>query len=264
MTTNNGNIGFSSTVNGAQTLNLTAGTGGVTVSGVVGTSAASASRLASFTVTSAATVALNAVFTTGAQTVTGTAITLNGPTYQATTAAAAIGYTGAVTLGGPVAVTTNNGNIGFSSTVNGAQTLEPDSGDRRGDGERGGGHLGGVGEQAGELHGHECGHGGVERGVHDRCAVGDGDCDHVERADIPGHDGCSSDRLHRCGNAGRACGGDDERREHRLQLDSERCADVEPDSRDWRGHSDRGSGHLGCVCRIGWRASRSRVQPRWR
>ncbi len=64
-------------------------------------------------------MALNAVFTTGAQTVTGTAITLNGPTCQATTAAAAIGYTGAVTLGGAVAVTTNNGNIDFSSTING-------------------------------------------------------------------------------------------------------------------------------------------------
>ena len=72
----NGNITFSSTINGAQTLSLTAGTGAVTVTGIVGTSAISANRLASFTVVSAASVALSSVFTSGAQSVTGTAITL--------------------------------------------------------------------------------------------------------------------------------------------------------------------------------------------
>src|SRR5208283_4733994 len=125
VTTANNNISFSSTVNGAFTLNLTAGTGAVSVVGVVGTSAGSGNRLASFTVSSGASAGLSSVFTTGAQSVAATAITLNGPTYQSTTSGggASIGYTGAVTLGGNTAVTTANNNISFSSTVDGAFTL---------------------------------------------------------------------------------------------------------------------------------------------
>ena len=129
VTTNGGNISFSSTINSnpAQSLSLTAGAGGVSVGGVVGTSTGSVNQLGGFTVVSAATVGLASVFTTGAQSVTGTAVTLNGPaTYESATAGAAIGFTGAVALaGGAIGVTTNGGNIGFSSTINSnpAQTL---------------------------------------------------------------------------------------------------------------------------------------------
>ena len=66
-------------------LDLEAGAAGnVTVSGIVGTSAASANRLASFKAVGALT-ALNSVFTTGNQDIRGsTGITLNGNTYAAT------------------------------------------------------------------------------------------------------------------------------------------------------------------------------------
>ena len=90
----------------------------MSVRGVVGTSTGSVNQLGGFTVVSAATVGLASAFTTGAQSMTGTTVTLNGPaTYGSATAGAAIGFTGAVALaGGAIGVTTNGGNIGFSST----------------------------------------------------------------------------------------------------------------------------------------------------
>ncbi|MEI6783398.1 MAG: hypothetical protein WCQ21_21035, partial [Verrucomicrobiota bacterium] len=88
-----GDIDFQSTINGAKTLNLVAGTGDVSVTGVVGTSAASGNRLTSFTVTSAATADLDDVFTSGVQSVTATNIHLNGTTYTST--GEALTFTGA-------------------------------------------------------------------------------------------------------------------------------------------------------------------------
>ncbi|QNI78885.1 filamentous hemagglutinin family outer membrane protein [Synechococcus sp. RS9909] len=78
-----GDIAFSSTINGAQGLTLTAGTGDVTLSGITGTAAGDANALASLTVTSANNAALNNVFATGAQSITATNITLTGTTYDA-------------------------------------------------------------------------------------------------------------------------------------------------------------------------------------
>jgi len=66
-------------------------------------------------VASAATVGLSSVFTTGAQSVTGTTITLNGPTYQSTAGAGStLGFTGAVSLGSNVTVATANAAVNFS------------------------------------------------------------------------------------------------------------------------------------------------------
>ena len=62
------------------------------------------------------------MFTTGAQSVTGTAITLNGTaTFEVARAGGAIGFTGAVAWGRAIGGTTNGGNISFSSTINRAQ-----------------------------------------------------------------------------------------------------------------------------------------------
>ena len=77
-------------------------------------------QLAGFTVVSAATVGLASVFTAGAQSVTGTAITLNGPTYQSANAGGTLGFTGVVTLGGSVTVATASATVSFSSTVDAA------------------------------------------------------------------------------------------------------------------------------------------------
>ena len=77
-------------------------------------------------------MSLVSVAKTGAQSVTGATITLNGPSYQSTTNGGwNIGYIGAVTLGGPVAITTNNSSISFSSTVGGAHSLTLNAGAAR-------------------------------------------------------------------------------------------------------------------------------------
>jgi filamentous hemagglutinin family protein len=115
-----GNISFSSTVNGAQTLTLTAGSGAVSLSGAVGGSTA----LTSLTATGATINQSSTVRTsTGNIAYTG-AITLAGN--QTTTSNGAISMNGAVTLSGPVTCNTSGGggaNISFSNTINGAQTL---------------------------------------------------------------------------------------------------------------------------------------------
>ena len=107
LTTNsNGNIIFSSTLNGAEALTLTPGSGNVTFTGVVGGTAALTSLTDSST---GITTINNNITTTGIQS-----------------------YAGPVSLAtGPITLTTNsNGNIIFSSTLNGAEalTLTPGSG----------------------------------------------------------------------------------------------------------------------------------------
>jgi len=129
VTTNGGNIDFdtaATTVNGAQDLILTAGAGAVGMDGVVGTSAASAARLASFSIVSSASASLGSVFSSGAQSVASAAITLNAGSHVSTLAtgnAGNITFTGPVTLAGIVGVTTANSAIEFTQTVNGSFDL---------------------------------------------------------------------------------------------------------------------------------------------
>jgi len=121
------NIDFLSTVNGAQTLNLTAGTGDIGITGIVGTAFSNPNNLSSFTITSCANSTLNDIFTSGNQSYTTTTLTtLNGTGYRPATAAATIDFTGPVALGaGPVTIQTNNGAIAFSgtATIDNAQAL---------------------------------------------------------------------------------------------------------------------------------------------
>ena len=120
-----GDITFSSTVNGGYTLTLDADSGGVTVSGTVGDTTA----LTSLTVTGGS-VSLADVATTGAISVTGTGITLDGD-YDSNDGD--IEFTGAVTLAGAVSVDSDadtdgtDGDITFSSTIDGGQTLTLDA-----------------------------------------------------------------------------------------------------------------------------------------
>ena len=125
ITSNNANVSFSSTINGAYGLTVTAGSGTATFSGAVGGSTA----LTSLTVTGATITQSSTVKTTGAVSYTGsTAINING---NITTA------NGAITMTGPVSLTatpltfdaTNGGatttgaNIYFSNTLSGTSAL---------------------------------------------------------------------------------------------------------------------------------------------
>ncbi len=124
ITSNNANVTFSSTLNGAQALTINGGSGITTFTGAVG----GTTPLNSLSAT-AATLAQNSTSrTTGALSYTGsTAINVNG---NITTSG------GIITMTGPVAITgaltfdsTNAGgtaagaNISFSSTLNGATSL---------------------------------------------------------------------------------------------------------------------------------------------
>ncbi|MCX6908183.1 MAG: hypothetical protein NTY01_09080, partial [Verrucomicrobia bacterium] len=118
-----GVIQVGGTVDGAQTLDLEAGSGNVTVSGVVGTSAVSANRLASFKAVGA-TMALNDVFTTGSQDIQGsTAIILNGSTYTAT--AGPLSFAGPVTLTTHTALSGSQVRLAVGKTVNNAPLTGP-------------------------------------------------------------------------------------------------------------------------------------------
>lgn len=122
---NNANIGFSSTLDGAQALTITGGSGTTTFTGAVG----GTTPLTSLSATAATITQSSTAHTTGALSYTGsTAIALNG---NGTTNGAAITLTGPVTLGGSITQldATNGGgsaagaNISFSSTINGARPL---------------------------------------------------------------------------------------------------------------------------------------------
>ena len=101
----NGNVTFSATLNGGNTLSVGNGTGTVTFTGIVG----GGTRLTSVSVTSATgTTAINTtgINTTGLQS-----------------------YAGAVTLGAAAVLSSNgNGNVTFSGTVNGGNTLSVGNG----------------------------------------------------------------------------------------------------------------------------------------
>ena len=90
-------------MDGGPALTLNAGAGGnETITGAAG----GATPLTSLTVTSGAQVDLASVTTTGAQSITGIGIDLNGTVYTSNTAGA-IGFTGPVDLdAGSIAITT--------------------------------------------------------------------------------------------------------------------------------------------------------------
>ena len=119
----------SSTVNGAQSLSITAGTLGP-VSFAAGAVIGGTTPLTGVSVVSSGTSSLQAVTTSGAQSYTATtSTTLNG-TLFVNTAGTGVGFVGPVVLaagGGAITLTGNNaGNaVSFSasSTVNGAQSL---------------------------------------------------------------------------------------------------------------------------------------------
>ncbi|MFA6501721.1 MAG: filamentous hemagglutinin N-terminal domain-containing protein, partial [Parachlamydiales bacterium] len=120
----NGNVSFSSTIDGAQSLIITGGSGTTTFTGAVGGSTA----LTSLSATAATITQSSTVKTTGAVSYTGaTALNVNG---NITTSGGSITMTGPVTISGtPTFDSTNGGatpagaNISFSSTLNGAVPL---------------------------------------------------------------------------------------------------------------------------------------------
>ena len=121
-----GNIAFSSTVNGARALTVTAGTGSAAFSGAMGGTTA----LTGLTV-SGGQIDLNSVSTTGAISVTGSNIDLNGAAYDSDDGD--IAFTGPVDLHASATVDSDadddaaNGNISFSSTIDGGHALTLDA-----------------------------------------------------------------------------------------------------------------------------------------
>lgn len=116
ITSNNANLGFSSTVNGAQAVTIDGGSGTTTFTGAIG----GTTPLSSLSVTSATITQSVTAQTTGALSYTGsTAINVNG---NVTTSANAITMTGPVAITNTPTFTTSGANISFSSTLNGATT----------------------------------------------------------------------------------------------------------------------------------------------
>ena len=123
-----GNIHFTSTIDGAQTLSLDADGGTINLAGAIG----GTTPLTSVTVSAASQVDLGNVTTTGAVAITGTNIDLN--TAAIVTDDGDVTFTGAVDLdGGAASVQSDqnddgtDGNIHFTSTIDGAQTLSLDA-----------------------------------------------------------------------------------------------------------------------------------------
>ena len=121
-----GDITFTSTVNGAKTLTLDADGGAADVQGAVG----GTTKLTSLTV-DGGQVDLKAVATTGNIDIEGTNIDLNGTTY--TSDDGDIKFTGPVDLHANVTVDSDkdddatDGDITFTSTINGAKSLTLDA-----------------------------------------------------------------------------------------------------------------------------------------
>ena len=140
MSSTNGSITFGSTINGSHNLVLEAKSGSVTVGQAVGNT----TPLVSFTITQAGAVSLKSVTTTGAISVTGTRITLNG-TYRSDDGD--ITFDGPVVLAGDVTVDSDAmtgpgpgargvgpaatpgraGDITFTSAITGGYTLTVDA-----------------------------------------------------------------------------------------------------------------------------------------
>ena len=117
-------ITFDGTIDGAQSLDLTAGLGNVMVTGTVGTAAGNANNPTSITVTGAR-ASLNDVFTSGNQVVTAAEINLDGTTYTSTDGS--LLFAGATQLNNDVTVTSGQAlgnNITFDGTVDGNQSLD--------------------------------------------------------------------------------------------------------------------------------------------
>ncbi len=132
---NDGNISFSSTVNGAFTLSLDSGSADVALSGILGGS----TPIEGLTINDADDVTLQAVTTRGTGITVVTAggtptITLNGNlTTDQGANAGVVSLTGSVTLGAGVSIDTDSAAgsdaaISFSSTIDGAQDLVLNSG----------------------------------------------------------------------------------------------------------------------------------------
>ncbi len=121
-----GDIRFTSTIDGGYALSLDADTGAITLAGVVGGTTA----VASLTVTTSGAVALAAVTATGAVAVTGTGITLAGNVLSND---GNVTFTGPVTLAGAVTVNSDanydgtDGDIRFTSTIDGGYALSLDA-----------------------------------------------------------------------------------------------------------------------------------------
>ena len=121
-----GKITFTSTINGAYSLSLDAGSAAVDLQGAVG----GTTKLASLTV-DGGQIDLIAVATTGAIDIEGSNIDLNGATYNSDDGN--IKFTGPVDLTVNVSVDsdkdddTTDGSITFTSTINGAKTLTLDA-----------------------------------------------------------------------------------------------------------------------------------------
>jgi hypothetical protein len=112
-------ITVTGTVNGGQALSANAGAGAVNFQSNIGATTA----LASLSVTGA-TIAVDSVTTTGAQSYTG-ALTLDG---TLTTANAPVTVAGNLTLASAGAIATSGGNVTVTGTINGGQTLSANAG----------------------------------------------------------------------------------------------------------------------------------------
>ena len=130
ITSNNANISFGSTLDGAQALTITGGSGTTTFTGAVG----GTTPLSSLSATAATITQSSTVKTTGAVSYTGSiAIHVNGNITTSTAATGTVTMTGPVTLAAGVVIDTTNGggtaagsNINFSggtTTINGAFAL---------------------------------------------------------------------------------------------------------------------------------------------
>ena len=129
ITSNNANISFSTTLDGAQALTIIGGGGTTMFTGAVG----GITPLASLSATTAIITQSSTAQTTGAISYTGsTAINLYG---NQTTSGGNIGWTGPVSLDAAITVDTTDGgvtttgaNISASATINGAYNLTLDAG----------------------------------------------------------------------------------------------------------------------------------------
>ncbi len=121
VTSDLGNVTFTSTINGAHALSVLA-SGAITVDGLIGGTTA-LTRLSM----DGQTVTLNGIGTAGNDGVTGTVsvtgtngITLDEGTYHS---GGTQTWNGAVALGADTAVTSDSGSVTFTSTINGAHAL---------------------------------------------------------------------------------------------------------------------------------------------
>ncbi len=115
-----GDISFDGTLNGAQALSLTAGTGAIAFDATVGATTA----LASLNLSTSGPVDVNNLRTTGAQSLAGSTINLNGAAYTSTSGA--LSFTGVINLAAAAnpTIASDAGDITLAGPVNlGAASL---------------------------------------------------------------------------------------------------------------------------------------------